>query len=137
MSRDSVRYRDIAGYPDGMGFLDQGTAAREFMASAAFSAPSAESDDELSVVIDEARSEYRAMLGDQPIGVIRFASTGGETTLRSTYVDPALRGRGIATSFIAHVLDDRRAAGERLVVECPLIRNYIALHPEYRDVQAR
>lgn len=138
MSHERVRYPDIAGYPDGLGFLDQGTAALEAQHPFDLSSPSAESDVELSVVDDVAASAYLALLGDRQIGVIHYAATADrEITLRSTYVDPQVRGLGLATSFMAHVLDERRDAGDRIVVECPLIRNYLALHPEYRDIRVR
>lgn len=138
-SRDGLEYPDAAGYPDGMGFLDEGTAATgEGAGSAEFVMPSTDSDLELRVLDDTETEEYRALIGDREVGVIRYARLGGSpTVLRSTYVDPQLRGYGIGTAFIAHVLDARRETGEKVVVECPMIRGFIRQHPEYADVEVR
>ncbi len=139
MSPDRIEYPDAAGYPDGMGFLDEGTAAAgEGAGSSEFVLPSADSDVELRVLDDPATEEYRALIGDREVGVIRYAHLhGSPTVLRSTYVDPQLRGYGIGTAFIAHVLDARRDAGEKVIVECPMIRGFIDQHPEYADVEVR
>lgn len=138
MSRET-EYPDAAGYPDGMGFLDEGTAASgDGAGPSEFVVPSTDSDVELKVIDDTATEEYRALIGDREVGVIRYSHLGGSpTVLRSTYVDPQLRGYGIGTAFIAHVLDARRDTGEKVIVECPMIRHFIDLHPEYADVEVR
>ncbi|MGN6273446.1 MAG: GNAT family N-acetyltransferase [Protaetiibacter sp.] len=139
MSRD-FEYPDTAGYPDGMGFLDEGTAAElaTGAGSAEFVTPSAEAPDDLRIVDDVATGEYRAVVGDRAVGVIRYTrADGGHTILHSTYVDPELRGAGIGTAFIVHVLDERRARGESIAVECPIIRRYLASHSDYADIIVR
>lgn len=106
--------------------------------SAAFVIPSADAVTDLRVVDDPATEEYRAVIGDRTVGVIRYAHLDGSpTVLRSTYLDPRLRGAGIGTAFIAHVLDERLARGERLVVECPMIRRFVETHREYAGVAVR
>jgi predicted GNAT family acetyltransferase len=139
MSRDSTEYPDEAGYPDGAGFLDEGTSdALSAAGSAEFVTPSADADSDVVVVDDPQTEEYHALIGDREVGVIRYSRLeGSPTVLRSTYVDPMLRGYGIGTAFIAHVLDERISAGERVVVECPMIRHFIDTHPEYADVEVR
>ena len=140
MSRDGFEYPDTAGYPDGMGFLDEGTAEEvaEGAGSAEFVIPSAEAPDDLRILDNATAGEYRAVVGDRAVGVIRYTrADGGRTVLHSTYVDPELRGAGIGTAFIVHVLDERRARGESIVVECPVIRRYVATHSEYADIIVR
>lgn len=139
MSRDSFEYPDTAGYPDGTGFLDEGTAREiaEGAGSAEYVTPSADAADDVRIVEDTATGEYHAIIGDREVGVIRYAQTGSQTVLHSTYVDPELRGFGIATAFIVHVLDERRARGESIAVECPVIRRFIADHSEYADIVVR
>ncbi len=139
MPRESFEYPDTAGYPDGTGFLDEGTASELAAAgSVEFLTPSAEAEVDLRVLDDTVTEEYRAIIGDREVGVIRYAHLGeGPTVLRSTYVDPQLRGFGIGTAFIAHVLDDRVARGERVIVECPMIRRFVETHGEYADVVVR
>ncbi|WP_157981578.1 GNAT family N-acetyltransferase [Protaetiibacter intestinalis] len=140
MSADSFEYPDAAGYPDGMGFLDEGTTPGRApsVGSAQFLTPSAEADVDLRVVDDSATEEYHAVIGDREVGVIRYSRlSGSPTVLRSTYVDPQLRGLGIGTAFVAHVLDERRERGERVIVQCPMIRAFVESHREYADVVVR
>ena len=140
MSRDSFEYPDTAGYPDGMGFLDEGTARQlaEGSGSAEFVTPSADAPGDLRIVDIAEAGEYRAVVGDREVGVIRYTrGDGPPTVLHSTFVDPELRGFGIATAFIVHVLDERRARGETVVVECPVIRRYLEHHSEYADIVVR
>src|SRR5690606_5272108 len=118
MSRDSFEYPDTAGYPDGTGFLDEGTAEElaKGSGSAEFVTPSAAAPDDLRVVDGAEAGEYRAVIGDREVGVIRYShADGSATVLHSTYVDPELRGLGIATAFMVHVLDERRERGESVV----------------------
>jgi len=140
MSRDSFEYPDAAGYPDGMGFLDEGSAEEltEGSGSAEFVTPSADAPDDLRIVDDAHAGEYRAVIGDREVGVIRYSRAESSTiVLHSTYVDPELRGAGIATAFMVHVLDERRDRGESVIVECPVIRRYLASHSEYADIVVR
>ena len=139
MSPDTLEYPDAAGYPDGKGFLDEGTATPSLPAGAEeFITPSTDSESDLRVLDDPESAEYHALIGDREVGVIRYVrSDGAPTMLRSTYIDPQLRGLGIGTAFIAHVLDERREHGESIVVECPMIRHFIDTHPEYADIVVR
>jgi predicted GNAT family acetyltransferase len=139
MSRDGFEYPDAAGYPDGMGFLDEGTAEElaEGAGSAEYVTPSADAADDLRIVDDAAVGRYRALIGDREVGVVRYSQSGTHTVLHSTYVDPELRGSGIATAFIVHVLDERRDRGEALVVECPVIRRFLTSHSDYADIVVR
>jgi predicted GNAT family acetyltransferase len=139
MSRNALEYPDAAGYPDGMGYLDEGTATDPPTAgSEEFVTPSADAEFDLRVLDDPDTEEYHALIGDREVGVIRYAHLhGSPTVLRSTYIDPQLRGLGIGTALIAHVLDERRAHGESVVVECPMIRRFVETHGEYADVVVR
>ncbi|MFC0681041.1 GNAT family N-acetyltransferase [Lysobacter korlensis] len=136
MARDAFEYPDVAGYPDGSGFLDQGTAlSPEDGGSLEYTTPSAEAETEFVVRDDVAAFEFQALIGRRVVGLIRYAGRdSGPLVLRSTFVEPVQRGRGIATALIAHVLDDLRDRGQRVAVECGQIRGFIDAHPEYRDL---
>ena len=56
--------------------------------------------------------------------------------LNSTFVPPALRGRGIASHLTAHALQYARAGGYRVVPSCPFVAAYLRRHPEYRGLVA-
>ena len=52
-----------------------------------------------------------------------------------TYVDPALRGRGLAAEVVRGALDGARAEGKRVIPSCSYVRAFIRRHPEYADLQ--
>jgi uncharacterized protein len=133
MSRDDFEYPDRAGYPDGSGFLDEGTALRpEDGGSIGFRAPSADAETEIVVRDDRDASEYQALIGNRMVGLIRYARLDGSPVLlRATFVEPGQRGLGIATALIARVLDDLRDRGEPFAVECPQVRAYLNTHRGY------
>ncbi len=136
MPRDTFEYPDRAGYPDGTGFLDEGTALRPGDGgSLEFWRPSAEADTEIVVRDDRDTSEYQAFIGNRVVGLIRYARRDGSPVLlRATFVEPGQRGLGVATALIARVLDELRDREEPFEVECPQIRAYLQAHPEYRDL---
>lgn len=139
MPRNEFEYLDVAGYPDGSGFLDQGTALTAVDGgSLEFTTPSAEAETEFVVRDDATAHEFQAFIGRHVVGVIRYAISmdGGPMVLRSTFVEPVQRGLGIATALIAHVLDDLRDRGQLVTVECRQIRDFIDEHREYRALLA-
>ncbi len=134
---DSERfeYPDAAGYPDGGGTLDEGTAALvdEVTADAlrAVDTPSEDADAEIEVHRDDERGVFAATLEGLEIATIRYDLDGDRITLITTTVEPEFRGRGIATDLIADALDDLRETGTRFTVRCPVVAAFIAGNPEY------
>ena len=138
MTGDRFEFPDEAGYPDGRGYLDEGTApdGPDPLATE-LDIPDAEADDEVRVVHDAAAGTYRALLGETQIAVMHAAADdAGVVTITSTFVEASARGRGIATEFIAHVLDELRESGSRIVVECPEVSRFLEHQPEYADLLA-
>ncbi len=131
-------YPDEAGYPDGRGFLDEGTAPTgPDPVSTELDVPDAEADDEVRVVHDAASRTYQALLGEHQVAVMHAsADDAGVVTITSTFVEASARGRGIATEFIAHVLDELRDDGSKIVVECPEVSRFLEHQPEYADLLA-
>jgi uncharacterized protein len=137
MRAGDFEYPDEAGYPDGRGFLDEGTATTgPDPLATELDLPSADEDDELVVVHDPASDTYRALLGEYQVAVMHAHADSGSVTLTSTVVEASARGRGIATDFIAHVLDGLRDDGARIVVECAEVERFIEHYPEYADLRA-
>ncbi len=131
-------FPDAAGYPDGKGTLDEGTGATTPAPEAeALNEPSTDRDADIVVTSDDAAGVYRATLGDNEIAVMHVTRGDDEVlTITSTVVDPAVRDRGIATSFIAHVLDQLGESGTRIIVECPMVEAFLESHPEYAHLRA-
>ncbi|KJC37975.1 GNAT family N-acetyltransferase [Bradyrhizobium sp. LTSP857] len=59
---------------------------------------------------------------------------GDVITFVHTEVPPELGGKGVGSKLIKGALDQVRAAGLRVVAQCPFVKAYIEKHPEYQDL---
>lgn len=141
---NGIEYSDEAGYPDGKGFLDEGTASAD-EADTRESAlqediqqdpPSSEAEAEVGVRRDEERDAYVADVDGATVATLTYRHDGDRIVLVDTVVLPSMRGRGIAAALIGDTLDDIRDRGERIAVECPVVADYIARNPEYAELVA-
>jgi uncharacterized protein len=133
-----IEYPDSAGYPDGTGFLDEGTAALvdEVTADAvrAVDRPSADADAEIEVHRLDDRRVYAATIGDLEVANIRYDEEDGRIVVVTTTAAPEFRGRGIATELIADALDDLRQRGECITVLCPVVAAFMKSNTQYADL---
>jgi len=140
MSTDesSQRYEfpDAAGYPDGTGFLDEGTAALvdEVVAGAVrdVDQPSADADAEIDVRRDA--HAYVAIRDGRELATLRFDEADGRVVVLTTTVVPEFRGRGIAAALIADALDDIRDRNLRVTVYCPVVAAFMSGNQQYSDL---
>jgi predicted GNAT family acetyltransferase len=99
--------------------------------------PSADALEELRIVDDAETQRYRAMIGTRTVGAITYSRpASGPMELTSTTLAPALRGLDIESAFIEHVLDELAERGERAVLSCPVIAEFVAQHAEYSTITA-
>ncbi|MEV6237482.1 GNAT family N-acetyltransferase [Lentzea sp. NPDC051838] len=79
---------------------------------------------------------YDAVVDGRVVGMIVYhvPKHGDRVTFSHTIVDPEYRGRGIATRLTKHALDDLRAQDLKLTNYCAFVADYIADHPEYKDL---
>jgi predicted GNAT family acetyltransferase len=133
-----IEYPDAAGYPDGTGTLDEGTAALvdevTVVALRAVDRPSTETDSEITMHRDDDAHLYVAAMGERELASLRYREVAGRVVLLTTNVAPEFRGRGIATDLIADALDDIRERGLRITVYCPVVASFVAAHPQHADV---
>ncbi|WP_394552068.1 GNAT family N-acetyltransferase [Agromyces sp. MMS24-JH15] len=131
-------YADAAGYPDGAGFLHEGTAALVDEVTAAavrdVDTPSADTDQEVAVHRIADRRVYSATLGEREIASILYREDGERVIVLTTIVDPDFRGRGIAGELIADVLDDIRSRGMKVTTVCPVVSAFMASNLEFSDL---
>ncbi|WP_155287089.1 GNAT family N-acetyltransferase [Lacticaseibacillus zhaodongensis] len=59
---------------------------------------------------------------------------GKSVVITHTYVDPSLRGQGIAGKLVKLVVDEARAKGFTIEPVCTYARHAFAKHAEYADV---
>lgn len=82
---------------------------------------------------DPKEKKYYAMI-DGHEGRAEYTETGDGTRIfHHTFVDPALRGRGVAETVVRHALDETRREGHRYAATCPYVQAFIKRHPEYKE----
>ncbi|WIX83647.1 GNAT family N-acetyltransferase [Amycolatopsis carbonis] len=79
---------------------------------------------------------YEAVVDGQVVGMIVYHAPRGDrrVTFSHTIVDPGHRGQGVATRLVKHALDDLRARDLKLTNYCTFVADYIADHPEYKEL---
>ncbi|GLX93904.1 GNAT family N-acetyltransferase [Herbidospora sp. NBRC 101105] len=79
---------------------------------------------------------YDAIIDGQVVGMIVYHPQRGDqrVTFSHTIIQPEYRGRGIATRLVKHALDDLRARGLKLTNYCTFVADYIADHPDYKEL---
>lgn len=79
------------------------------------------------------RSRYTLTLDDEEIGYAVYRDTDEARIFTHTVVEPEFGGRGYATALIEHAVADARAAGKRIVGECPMVAHWLTKHPELAE----
>jgi len=59
---------------------------------------------------------------------------GNVITLIHTEVPPELGGKGVGARLVQGALDQVRAAGIKVVAQCPFVKAWIGKNPEYKDL---
>ena len=131
-------YLDAAGYPDGSGFLDEGTAVLRERDTADpirdLDRPSTEAQSEARVRRDDVRHVYEATIDGHAVAEIRYDDVDGRVVIVSTAVQPAYQGRGIADELIAYALDDIRELDKRVTVYCPFVARFLRDNRQFSDL---
>jgi uncharacterized protein len=86
-----------------------------------------------TVVRDNADdSRYELWLDGRMIGVAEYVVDADERIFTHTEIDADLRDRGYASELIEGALDDMlRHSTQRVVAECPFVREWLDEHPDY------
>ena len=95
------------------------------------------SADEVIVVDNPEHRRYEARTADRLLGFVNYKldPAGDRIVLVHTQVLPEAEGKGVGTRLARATLDDVRARGLKVVVECPFIAAYLRRHPhDYEDL---
>jgi len=68
------------------------------------------------------------------IAATYYELSDGIITFVHTEVPPELGGKGVGSKLIKGALDQVRAAGLKVVPQCPFVKAYIEKHSEYADL---
>lgn len=82
-----------------------------------------------------ALSRFELETGDA-LAVACYRLAGATMTFTHTEVPMRLRGRGIASRLVRGALEAARTRGLRVVPRCSFVADYVARHPEFRDLVA-
>ncbi len=65
------------------------------------------------------------------IAEVTFPISDGVANIIHTYVDPSLRGQGVASQMMTAAVDQIRSAGLKARPTCAYAVKWVAEHPEY------
>lgn len=68
------------------------------------------------------------------IAEVTFPTEDGVSTIDHTFVDPSLRGEGIAGKLVKFAADRILAEGNKIAATCPYAVTWFKQHPEYQLV---
>lgn len=85
---------------------------------------------------DDERSRYELVVDGAVVGIAEFRERGDDVELPHTVIDPAHRGRGHGAVLVRGTLDDLRRRGTRIIPTCWFVREFVDMHPDYRDLLA-
>lgn len=90
---------------------------------------------DVKVTRDRDRRRWEARVDDELAGVLVYrVDEARRTVLEHTEVLDAFEGRGVGSRLAGTALDEIRAEGGRVVVECPFVRGWVRRHREYDDI---
>lgn len=75
--------------------------------------------------------------GDPGDAELVYSLAGSRIVLQHTEVPRPLRGRGLAKALARAALEHAREKGYEVVPVCPMVRRYLARHPEYQSLVVR
>jgi predicted GNAT family acetyltransferase len=101
--------------------------------------PASLEPDDIEVRDNPERSRYEARRGEQVLGIVDYTvSPDGAVVLVHTEVMPEAKGMGVGTRLAKGSLEDVRARGVGLRIQCPFIAAYVKRHrDEYADLVDR
>lgn len=85
------------------------------------------------IVNNKAQRRFELVVDDH-LAAAYYKMEGDVITFIHTEVPPELGGRGIGSILVQGVLDQVRAAGWKVIAECPFVKAWIGKHTEYKDL---
>lgn len=88
------------------------------------------------LVHNSGNTQYELFIGDERVGYVDYELSGDLVVMHSTFVDDDHKGQGLGGEIVAAAMDDVRAQGRKIIVQCPFIEGWLNHHPQYRDLLA-
>jgi predicted GNAT family acetyltransferase len=90
--------------------------------------------DAVTIARVDAAGRYELSVDGRLAGVCTYRDAGDTRVLLHTVIFDGYEGHGLGTRLIEFALADIRAAGLRLVPQCPMVALHIDRHPEWADL---
>ena len=71
---------------------------------------------------------------DGHLAAAYYERSGNVITFKHTEVPAELGGKGVGSKLVQGALDQVRAAGLKLIPQCPFVKAWIEKHPDYQDL---
>ena len=85
------------------------------------------------VVNNKAEHRYELMV-ESHLAATYYTLADGVITFVHTEVPPELGGKGVGSRLVKGALDQVRAAGLKVIAQCPFVKGYIDKHADYADL---
>ena len=85
------------------------------------------------IVNNKAQRRFELVV-DGHLAAAYYKMEGDVITLIHTEVPPELGGRGIGSILVQGTLGQVRAAGLKVIAECPFVKAWVGKHTEYKDL---
>ena len=85
------------------------------------------------VVNNEAHQRFELTI-EGHLAATYYKLSDGVITFVHTDVPPELGGKGVGSALVKGALDQVRAAGLKVIAQCPFVKAYIDKHTEYADL---
>ncbi|MGX1012019.1 putative GNAT family acetyltransferase [Bradyrhizobium japonicum] len=88
----------------------------------------------MSDVIDNKADHRFELEVEGHLATEHYKLDGNVITFEHTDVPKELGGKGVGSKLVQGALDQVRAAGLKLIPQCPFVKAWIEKHPEYADL---
>ena len=88
----------------------------------------------MSDIIDNKAHHRFELVVEGHLAAAYYEVEGNIITFVHTEVPPELGGKGVGGRLVQGALDQVRAAGMKVIAECPFVKAWIGKHPEYKDL---
>ncbi|HEY8534473.1 MAG TPA: GNAT family N-acetyltransferase [Micromonospora sp.] len=90
----------------------------------------------MSVLVEDnpARRRFEILVDGCLAGFAVYELRQDTVVFLRTEINGAAQGRDVGEDLVRRALEQVRARGERVAVECPVVATYIERHPDYADL---
>ena len=88
----------------------------------------------MSDVVDNKAGHRFELEVEGHLATEHYKLDGNVITFEHTDVPKELGGKGVGSKLVQGALDQVRAAGLKLIPQCPFVKEYVDRHPQYQSL---